>query len=796
MESKTILSISVQNLIEFSRQSGDLGGTGFFSSARAVEGTRGHNTVRKAFRASLPVDASYTAELPVSYRLEGKYVILEVSGRIDGVIESPSGITIHEIKTTVLALDLIDKDYNRQHWDQVKCYAFMYAALKGLDAVDICLTYYQLDSGLEKLFFECCSFEELGQFFRPLAEAFLEWQDMLCCWQEIRNNSISGLEFPYQGYRKGQQELISGVCKAIESGSLLFAQAPTGTGKTVAALYPAVKALGEGKASKIFYLTAKTTTRAIAEKAVNDMRIKGLRIKSVTITAKEKTCFNSGLPCDAELCEYAKNYNGKIRDTLKDTFSLDFLDRNTIEAIAIRHAVCPFELSLDISLFCDIIICDYNYLFDPRVYLKRFFMQQRGDWCFLIDEAHNLVDRAREMYSAEISKRAVSELRRAIKSEMPGLFETINRLHKYLSEIEREYAEKNESDAKIFLHVAKTPPEGLYALIGSFTAYIEDWLPANPPVSFQDKLLDAYFDFIGLLKILDAYNEGYVTYYEKTPGNFKLKLFCIDPSSLLKEAMGRGRSSILFSATLSPLDYFTRLLGGDGTSSVMVLASPFPRENLCIYVDDTISTKYKTRQLSYDRIAESILTAVSGKTGNYMAFFPSFEYLEQVYFRFMGIKSGIRTIYQIRGMSEAARQQFLDEFDTSGETSLAGFAVMGGVFGEGIDLTGEKLSGAVIVGVGLPQICNERNIIRQYFDEQTGTGFEFAYVYPGINRVLQAAGRVIRTETDRGIVVLLDERFSSYSYKELLPAEWHPIPRAADCCLLSEVLEDFWSESE
>ena len=335
----------------------------------------------------------------------------------------------------------------------------------------------------------------------------------------------------------------------------------------------------------------------------------------------------------------------------------------------------------------------------------------------------------------------------------------------------------------------------MYELLEGFTARMDKQLSRKAPVSDMDSLLEVYFNCLYFMKVMEFYDERYVTCYDKSPRDFSIKLFCIDPSKLLREAMNRGRSAVLFSATLSPVGYFTSMLGGDRDTRVLVLPSPFPAENLCVYVDDTISTKFKNRPFSYDRIAGAIHETVSARTGNYMVFFPSFEYMNEVYYRFMEIREGVRALYQTPGMSEAARREFLDAFDHTGSTSLVGFAVMGGVFGEGIDLTGDRLSGAIVVGVGLPQICNERNIIRRHFDELYGEGFEYAYTYPGINRVLQAAGRVIRSENDMGVVILLDERFSHPVYRELLPSGWSPTPRASDGCLLTDVLKDFWGDA-
>lgn len=789
MQSKKKIYVSVQELVEYSLQSGDLTAGGY-SPSRAAEGTRGHTAVRKLVKEELSDSETYDAEVPITFQLEGSKLLLEVSGRIDGLLTDASGTTIHEIKTTTLPLDLIEHEYNPLHWAQAKCYAFMLAKRNGLDYIAVRLTYFQLDEKRDKSFIDLYSFDTLEDFFMPLANDYLAWQETVNGWSISRDSSISGLDFPYASYRQGQLEFMENVYDTIENNELLFAQAPTGTGKTIASLYPSVKAMGDGLISKIFYLTAKTTTRSLAEKSLADMRQKGLSIKSITLTAKEKICFCQEQICNTENCEYTTNYYGKIKKAMADTLEEDTLDRPTIEHYARKYKLCPFELSLDLSLLYDVIICDYNYLFDPRVYLKRYFTR-RGDYCFLVDEAHNLVDRARDMYSAELSKRAFFRLKKAAKDELPEIYDSLDRIYRYFLDTSKSMVEEDDDHGKGFYRVRRKRPDELHRLLEGFTGIMESWLSRNPPVSFMDTLLEVYYDSLHFMKITELYDDKYVTCFNKSSADFRIKLFCIDPSKLLRDVMDKGRASILFSATLSPMEYFIGMLSG-GDARSLTIPSPFPKENLCVYVDDSISTKYKTRQFSYDKIAKAVLDTVTARPGNYMVFFPSFEYLNEVYYRFMGISHGIRTLYQTPGMSEAARQEFLLEFENTGESSLAGFAVMGGVFGEGIDLTGDRLSGAIIVGVGLPQICNERNIIRRHFDEQAGNGFEYAYTYPGINRVLQAAGRVIRTEEDMGVVILLDERFSYHIYRELLPPEWSPIARASDGCSLTDVLNDFW----
>ena len=789
MHNKKTIYASVHELIEYSLQSGDLTAGGY-SASRAVEGTRGHSAVRKQVKERLSDNDTYEAELPVVFRLEGSTLQLEVNGRIDGLLKDASGVTIHEIKTTTHPLEHIEHDHNLLHWAQAKCYAYMLSHMYSLDYVAIRLTYFQLDDKQEKSFIDLYSFDSLEAFFMPLVNDYMAWQETVHGWNISRDSSINGLAFPYTTYRQGQLELIENVYDTIENTDVLFAQAPTGTGKTIASLYPAIKALGDGLISKVFYLTAKTTTRSLAEKSLADMRQKGLRIKSITITAKEKACLCHEKICNTEMCEYTINYYGKIKKVMAEALEEDTLDRETIESYARKHTVCPFELSLDLSLFCDVIICDYNYLFDPRVYLKRYFTK-KGSYCFLVDEAHNLVDRARDMYSAELSQRSFFRLKKAAKDELPDIYDALDRIYRYFLDTSKSMIQDENNQEKGFYHVMRERPDELQRLLEGFTGILDNWLTRNPPVSFMETLLEIYYDCLHFINISQLYDDRHVVCFDKSTADFKIKLFCIDPSSLLQDTMNKGRASILFSATLSPMSYFMGMLS-DGEGRSLAIPSPFLSENLCVYVDDSISTKYKTRQFSYESIAKAVLETVTAKTGNYIVFFPSFRYLNEVYYRFMEISQGIQTLFQTPGMSEAARQDFLLNFENVGESSLVGFAVMGGVFAEGIDLTGDKLSGAIIVGVGLPQICNERNIIRQYFDEKYGSGFEYAYIYPGLNRVLQAAGRVIRTEEDMGVVILLDERFSYHVYRELLPPEWSPVPRASDGYALTEILSNFW----
>jgi DNA excision repair protein ERCC-2 len=781
MDRKATVKISVTALVEEVYKSGDLYmGSGY--SSRKVEGIKIHHVISRSS------SEEYLPEVPVKFIVERKSVIFELNGRIDGVIRDGEGITINEIKTVTKPLEDVDENYNMVHWAQAKCYAYIYGEQNARQSVEVQLMYYNVNNGEIKCFRKSFSQIELEAFFFELADRYLERVVTEQDWIAVRNESIYKLSFPFESYRKGQRELSVTVYRTLRDGGSLFAQAPTGIGKTIAALFPAIKAVGEGHISKIFYLTAKTITRTIAEKAFENMRRQGLKIKTVTITAKEKICLNRGVSCQPDECEYVRGYFDRINKAIKDINRHDSFTRPVIEEYAAKHKVCPFEFSLDLSNCSDCIICDYNYAFDPGVFLRRHFMFG-GDYCLLVDEAHNLVDRAREMFSAQLVKEAVLGLKRETRSIMPELSKNLGDINSFMVKLRKKCEEEGGSS-----FVQKEPPEEIFSLLRNFSMFAEQWLATGEQASFNEELKDLYFNVQAFLRVSGDYDERYVTYCEKAGNDVKLKMFCLDPSFLLKQVLRKVKAAVFFSATLTPLSYFVWMLGGGDESSRLRLPSPFPSENLCLMVDESISTRYRTRENTYDTIAKALSSVTGGRTGNYLVFFPSYKYMIEVYARFAAIETGVRTIIQRTDMSEEEREGFLFEFDQPGNQSLLGFAVMGGIFGEGIDLVGDRLSGAIIVGVGLPQVCLEREVIRKYFDEEKGVGFEYAYIYPGMNKVMQAAGRVIRTENDRGVVLLIDERFNYPVYRELFPSEWNPVRRVRDVISMEETVRAFWNE--
>ena len=780
-----LLKTSVRELVGFVLRSGDLVSGGFSRPDRLVEGTRGHQQVQRA----RPAD--YQAEVPISYLVETDDIALEISGRIDGLLVEDDTVLVEEIKTTEAELDEVPE--NPAHWAQAKLYAFMVAEQSGLDAIDVQLTYLQLDTHEhheDRRTFAC---DELAAFCTDLIERYLRWARLYQQWCAERDISLEEFKFPFAEFRPGQRDLAAATYRTIDGRGRAFAQAPTGIGKTISTLFPAAKALGLGHAEKIFYLTAKTSGRRVAEKAIDDLREGGARLKSLTLTARDKICFkpNGGSTCDPEQCEFARGYYDRINDALEDIFTHDAFTRTRIEECAQKHTVCPFEFSLDLAPWCDVIICDYNYVFDPRAFLKRFFQDTRGQYAFLIDEAHNLVDRAREMFSADLCKSEISGLKRLVGKTHPDLSQQLDALNRYFAKLGKKVEQEGDGECWVSPQLSTD----LMALVHNALRAAEKVLERGAALPFWDELIECYFRLLGFERIGELFDEHYTTYTEKQGRDIRFRLFCLDPAHNIRQALARGCAAVFFSATLSPLAYFRDLLGGEEEDTLLSLGSPFPPEHLRLLLADHIETTYKKRGESYGDVAESIAALVSQRAGNYLAFFPSYKYMEEVATRFAEAHPNIDLLVQESGMSDRDREAFLSVFDAEplhpGQ-HLVGFAVMGGVFGEGIDLVGERLVGAVVVGVGLPQLCLERDLIRHYFDEREIPGFAYAYVYPGMNRVLQAAGRVIRTASDRGAILLVDRRFAQSRYRQLFPPSWHPVHSVRNPAHIAQSLADFW----
>lgn len=782
--SNQAIKLSVHQIIDFTMKTGSLDDS-FAASNRAVLGTRAHQKLQKHRKKEL--GDAYCTEYNLSLLVEEEDLSFLIEGRADGIMIGETGVVLEEIKSTYCPLELVDEDFNMLHWAQAKLYAYIYCILEDIDEITVQLTYYNLDQEEHKSLAIAYTRKELTDFFQGILQKLCSWFGFIKANMDKRNKSIKELQFPFESYRSNQREFAVAVYKTIAESGNIFVQAPTGTGKTVSTLFPAVKSLGEGSITKIFYLTAKTITRQVAEDTIRLLARGGLDAKTVTITAKDKICFEKECSCRAESCAYAEGYFDRIDDAVRDILTNnEIIHRPVIEEYARKHRVCPFEFSLDLALWCDIVVCDYNYVFDPRAYLKRFFGEgnESADrrYVLLIDEAHNLVDRSREMYSASLSKSVILEQKRHFKALNKALYKTLTDINKYFIECKKSAEQKQQ--------VSKEQPKELFPLLRSLVADFEAVIQQKGTI-LTEQSLTLYFDTMFFIRIYEAFDENYVTIAE-IGRDVIIKLFCMDASMLLRERMSKAKSAVFFSATLLPLPYYIDLLGGNEESYNMKLSSVFPRENMGLCVVRSVSTRYKERESSVKQIAECIYHSIRHKVGNYLVYCSSYSYMQDIVGAFEEYNDDYDTIVQSQGMNEEDKEQFLERFQAGNSKTLVGFAVMGGAFSEGIDLTGDRLTGAIVVGVGLPQLCLERDVIMEYFDKHKAAGFDYAYRFPGMNKVQQAAGRVIRTEQDKGIIVLIDQRFDQWSYKKLYPKEWEGYRAVDNPKQLNEFIASFW----
>jgi DNA excision repair protein ERCC-2 len=799
---KPLHTISVRDLVEFVLRRGDLGGDReFVGSDRAMAGIRGHQKIQR----SRPT--GYLTELPLEHRVETDEFTLHIRGRIDGLLVTHQQVLLEEIKTVQ---GTWDRQADPLHWAQAKFYGFIHAWKNSLPELVLQLVYLELPDGKVTEFRQAISFAELADFFATTIAVYVDWLREHHYWCLTRNASIATLTFPFPAYRQGQRELAVAAYRVLANGGRLFLAAPTGIGKTISVLFPAIKALGMEKLERIFYLTARTVGRGIAEKALADLRKAGLKLRAVTLTAKDKVCVRDGHSCDPLTCPLARGYYDRIKPAVRDALAQEEITRPVLESVAQKHQVCPFELSLDVSVWVDAIICDYNYVFDPQVYLRRHFEEDGGAYAFLVDEAHNLVERAREMFSADLDGREILEVKRATKQAAPRFARALTQLHTTMRKLNGSTSSTDEtavaSDPSVELNLfsSKTAtiqtkdgvstilefPDSLIEPLETALDEAETCLVKNQPTEFREALLSLYFKLHSFRHTAELYDERFVTIIE--PGSaVKVRLFCLDPSGLLRKALARGKAAIFFSATLTPMNYYRTLLGGEPEDSVLQLSSPFPPENQAVLIHDRIQTHFKGRKESIGDVVAAIGALVQGRRGNYLVYFPSYQYLNDVLQEFQARYPSIPTLIQRPSMNEQQRDAFLAVFSVEHGETLVGFAVLGGIFGEGIDLVGERLIGAVIVGVGLPQLCVERDLIRDYFEQQNAAGFDYAYTFPGMNRVLQAVGRVIRSDTDRGVVLLIDTRFNETRYRRLFPSWWKYL-FVRETAGLREAVGNFW----
>ena len=782
MKEETIIRISVRSLVEFILREGDIDNrvSGSMEKDAMLLGGKIHRKIQSR------MGTNYTAEVPLKIQMPCDGFVLQIEGRADGVLKDDGKVLIDEIKGILRSLEHLEAPVP-VHLAQAKCYAYIYAVQNSLKCIDVQMTYCQMETEEIRRFCQEFEFQELQTWFQDLVTQYEKWAKFEIEWRNVRNDSIRQIEFPFP-YREGQRDLVASVYRTILRKKKLFIQAPTGVGKTMATVFPAVRAVGEGLGEKIFYLTAKTITRTVAEQAFSLLKEKGLLYKTITLTAKEKICFCEEAECNPDACPYAKGHFDRVNDAVFDliTHSGDW-SREVLEEQAKKHMVCPFEMSLDVSNWADAVICDYNYAFDPQAHLKRFFSESgKGEYLFLIDEAHNLVERGREMYSASLYKEDLLEVRKLVKAEDPKLAKGLSECNQQFLELKREC--EHYQILKSVSHIALK--------LMNVLSKLEDYLEECKDAEKKKRVLDFYFAVRSFLNIHDIMDENYVIFSEMMEdGRFQIKLFCVNPAVNLQNYLEQGNSTIFFSATLLPVHYYKKLLSVEKDDYAVYAHSSFPQENKFLFIGTDVSTRYTRRgESTYQRFARYIAVMAEQKKGNYMAFFPSYRFLEEVHTCFLEcVDHEVDSICQVSYMDEEQREEFLEEFEQEREKSLVAFCVMGGIFSEGIDLTDDKLIGAVIAGTGLPQVCTEREILKQYFNAADMDGFDYAYLYPGMNKVLQAAGRVIRTAQDTGTILLMDERFLERENQKLFPEEWDSY-YGVNRQNYGKVLKDFWEE--
>lgn len=827
------LNISVRNLVEFVMRSGDIDNraTGRSSVDAMAEGTRIHKMIQKEG------GANYKAEVSLKMNLQFENYDIQLEGRADGIITEKDKVTIDEIKG--IYKDVMKmKQPIEVHKAQAMCYAYMYMTQNHLSQISVRMTYCNLDDETIRYFETDHTAQEVKNYFEHIVREYKKWSDYITTERTLRQESIKKLQFPFE-YRNGQREIAVSVYKTVAANKHLFIQAPTGVGKTMSAVFPAVKSMGENLSEKIFYLTAKTITRTVASNAYDILRQHGLHFHTVTLTAKEKICSNyiydrgdeitqqpdadkqnsdsqsadkqntyeenldrqiadkqnideqildsqiSDQPkcveCNPDSCPMAKGHFDRVNDAIFDIITHEQgIDRDLILKYAQKYNVCPFEMSLDVSNFMDGIICDYNYVFDPHARLKRYFADGIvGNYVFLIDEAHNLVERAREMYSAELIKEDFLMCRRIMKDRDKRLFNSFGKCNQAMLALKHESVFGEKGYDTFF------ETDDLIAKLTRIRTELEKYLDKHKEFTDRDIILDMYFkikDYLDVYELVDS--SHYQIYSEMTEeGSFKVKLFCVNPSGNLSSCMAQGNATILFSATLLPVNYYKELLTGNIEDNAIYINSPFEQRKRLLLMARDVSSKYTRRnRTEYGKFLEYIEMAVSGAKGNYMVFFPSYKMMTDVYelAREYELTKKYKFILQKSGMDEKEREEFLNHFEIEDnqdrkEETVIGFCVLGGIFSEGIDLKNDRLIGSIIVGTGLPMVCNERQILKEFYDKHNRDGFDYAYKYPGMNKVMQAAGRVIRTTEDYGVILLLDERFMQNSYRSTFPREWSDV---------------------
>lgn len=775
-----LIKISVRNLIEFVMRSGDIDNT-FKDNTRMIEGIRAHQKIQKSY------GDNYTKEYYLKDKTEYKDVTFQVEGRADGIIKNGTSYVVDEIKSTKRNLEDID-DSNSLHWAQAMCYAYFLAKIKNLESIDIQLTYVSTENYKIKNFNRNFSFIDLKDFYFNLLKQYIDFSKILTENIKRRDFTAENLDFPYYNYRKGQRKMAVAIYKSILDHNNLFVDAPTGIGKTISSIFPSVKAIGEGLIDKIFYLTSKSTTGNEAIKALKLLEEKGLEMLSLHITSKEKVCLNDQVKCNPSDCPFAKGHFDRVNDAIKDIISNEtIIDYETLTSYSEKYRVCPFEFELDVAIYSDFIICDYNYVFDPNAYMRRFFEEVISRYIFLIDEAHNLLDRSRDMYSFKFTNKEFIELREYFDEDRD------KRILSNIGDIIDEFDKNYIKFGKKLNYSTKRHLDSIDEKLIKLNKCLEKFLIAEKINKNYDIILDEYFNITRYLKISDSFIDGFynIISYDDVEKVKTFEIKCIDPSDILKNKYKLSVSTIFFSATLSPIMFYVNILGANDALKLR-LESPFNADKQLI-MQKSISTRYKDRSNNITNISDSINEFVKTKNGNYFIFFPSFNYLEAVAGDYL-VRYDENIIIQDRNMTKIERDNFLNKFTV--KSAEVAFLVLGGIFSEGVDLVGEKLIGTMIISVGMPGVSYDRNLIKKHFDKKGLNGFDYSYTYPGINRIFQAAGRVIRSDDDYGIVYLVDDRYARNKYKMLYPRHWQNILYLNNSSNVKDITDKFWSKNE
>lgn len=774
------VKLSVRNLIEFVERSGDIDNS-FRDSTRMVEGIRAHQKIQKSY------GDNYHSEYSLKNKTVVKDVVFNIEGRADGVIKEGDDFTIDEIKSTTRPLSEISGE-NKLHWAQAMCYAYFFCVNKELENINISLTYVSVEDYDKKIFKKKFTFDNLYEYYISLLDKYIEFSKIISNNLEKRNKSSKELAFPYMNYRKGQKKMAQAVYKTILDKKKLFVDAPTGTGKTISTIFPAVKAFGEGILDKVFYLTAKSTTKKEALKSLMILKEKNLYIKAVSITSKEKICLNDEVKCNPNDCPFALGHFDRVNKALMDILeNEEIMDFDVITSYAEKHRVCPLEFELDISSYADIVICDYNYVFDPNVYLRRFFDDVISSYAFLIDESHNLLERSRSMFSFKITDSSYKELKKYFDPKKDSkIIKSIDEIIDTFENVYDRYGKKLFFSKKDYI-------DDFDEKLLNLSKKLEVILIKQKDHKNYNEILETYFDINHYIKISDYFTEGFYSTMTFDPDSLEktFEIKCVDPAKVLEKKYDMARATVFFSATLSPMKFYMEVLGAKD-SLKLHLDLPFDENNFMI-MNRSLSTRYRDRNKNVLEISDTIHSFINAQKGNYFVFFPSYSYMEDVYDDFKS-RYNDDVIIQEKIMDERKRQKFLQSF--SYDSQKVGFLVLGGIFSEGVDLKGERLIGTMIISVGMPGVSNERNLIKEYFDEKENLGFDYSYTYPGINKVFQAAGRVIRSEIDRGIIFLIDDRFLWDKYRRLYPRHWKKIIEVKNKKELENTAKQFWKRGE